>query len=61
MTGTGFVAMRDLPESDEEDEGDEYDETQAESHKQMQAVEESRSIDVEGRIVCGRQNMAESY
>ena len=38
MTGTGFVAMRDLPESDEEDEGDETDETQAESHKQMQAV-----------------------
>ena len=39
MTGTGFVAMRDLPESDEEDEGDETDQTQAESHKQMQAVE----------------------
>ena len=56
MTGTGFVALRDLPESDEENEGDEYDETQAESHKQMQAVEESRGIDVEGRIVCGRQN-----
>ena len=31
--------MRDLPESDEEDEGDENDETQAESYKQMQAVE----------------------
>ena len=38
MTGTGFVAMRDLPESDEEDEGDENEETQAENHKQMQAV-----------------------
>ena len=31
--------MRDLPESDEEDEGNENEETQAESHKQMQAVE----------------------
>ena len=38
MTGAGFVAMPDLPESDEE-EKDENDETQAESHKQMEAVE----------------------